>query len=241
MDHADYIAAVEREVELTAVALGAGPLDAPVPTCPAWTVADLAEHLGEFAGWWAAVLCEATGREKPPFTPASEAGADLGDWFRGIGGALVTELRTTQADTPAYTWIPDDQSAGFIARRCANELAVHRVDAESARGQPQPIDAALAADGIEEIFVMVPAWGNPPDGSGKTLHLHGTDRGDEWTIAMTPDGLDVRREHADADLTLSGAVSDLHLVLFGRPPLGTVERDGDEAVLAAWDREFHFG
>jgi hypothetical protein len=51
----------------------------------------------------------------------------------------------------------------------------------------------------------------------------------------------VRREHGPADLTLSGAVSDLELVFYDRPPIGPVERHGDEAVLDAWKQEFTFG
>jgi hypothetical protein len=49
-----------------------------------------------------------------------------------------------------------------------------------AAGDAQPVDAALAADGIDEVFVIVKAWGAPPDGSERPLHLHGTGRGDEW-------------------------------------------------------------
>ena len=73
------------------------------------------------------------------------------------------------------------------------------------------------------------------------MHLHGTDAENEWLIAMTPDGLDVRREHAKGDLALRGAVSDLELVLYDRPPIGDVERFGDESVLDAWYRVFKFG
>jgi hypothetical protein len=58
---------------------------------------------------------------------------------------------------------------------------------------------------------------------------------------MNPDGLDVRREHAKGDLALKGAVSDLELLLYDRPPLGEVERFGDESVLDAWYRVFKFG
>jgi len=56
-----------------------------------------------------------------------------------------------------------------------------------------------------------------------------------------PDGLQVRREHAQGDLALRGAVSDLELLLYDRPPIGPVERFGEQAVLNAWYRAFHFG
>ena len=107
-------------------------------------------------------------------------------------------------------------------------------------GSPERIEPALAADGIEEIFVMVDAWPASGRGNGETLHLHSTE-GDEWLIAMNPDGLDVRREHAKGDLAIRGAVSDLELLLYNRPPIGEVERFGDDAVLDTWYRVFKFG
>ena len=58
---------------------------------------------------------------------------------------------------------------------------------------------------------------------------------------MNPDGLEVTREHAKGDLALKGAVSDLELLLYDRPPIGEVERFGDEAALDAWYRVFKFG
>ena len=76
---------------------------------------------------------------------------------------------------------------------------------------------------------------------GETLHLHGTDRDDEWLLTLDPDGLRVERRHAKADLALRGAVSDLELLLYQRPTLGEVERLGDERVLDAWQRVFTFG
>ena len=100
----------------------------------------------------------------------------------------------------------------------------------------------MAADGIDEIFYMV---ANAPDrrgrGDGETLHLHGTDRGDEWLLTLDNDALQVERRHAKGDLALRGAVSDLELVLYQRPPLGDIERIGDESVLDAWHRFFTFG
>ena len=76
--------------------------------------------------------------------------------------------------------------------------------------------------------------------SGETLHLHATDSGDEWLLTLEPGRIEVAREHAKADLALRGAVSDLELVLYQRPPVAGVERFGDERVLDAWYREFKF-
>lgn len=238
MDYAAHVAAVERELASIDAALRAGPMDATVPTCPDWRLRDLAAHLGDFTALWTHLLCEATGRDKTPFS-AVPGDDEIPDWYQQLGADLLALLEATPADTEVWTWLPEDQSARFAARRCANELAVHRYDAQTISGTTEPIEAELAVDGIEEIFVMVGAR-DDHDGGGRSLHLHSTDRGDEWTIVMGSDGLDVRREHARADLALVGAVSDLELLLYQRPPIGPVERHGDGAALDAWYREFTF-
>ena len=240
MEYPEHVEAVVPETRALAAAFRRAAPDARVPSCPEWTVADLAEHVGGFSGFWAHVLCEGTGRPKRPF-PELQAGASLGDWYEEVAALLVAELRATPPDTAVWTWT-DDKSARFVGRRCAHELSVHRFDAQLAIDAPQPIDAAVAADGIDEIFYMVDAAADRAGrGEGETLHLHGTDRDHEWLLMLDPDGLQVERRHAKADLALRGAVSDLELLLYGRPTLGDVERLGDESVLAAWQRVFTFG
>ena len=239
MELAAHIDAVAREAVTLADALAAGPRDARVPSCPDWTVDDLAVHVGRFTGLWAHVLCEGTGRPKPP-APDPPAEGDLGEWYRALGDHLVEELRVTPPETEVWTWKPDDQTPAFIARRAAHELAVHRVDAELARGPHGPIEAALASDGIDEVLMLASIGDEPATGDGQSLHLHATDRDDEWLLALTPSGLEVERAHGKADLALRGAVSDLELLLYNRPPVGPVEHLGDDAALAAWHGAFAF-
>jgi len=244
VDYGEHRAAVERELDDFVRAVAAGPTDAPVPTCPGWGVAALVDHVGGFTGFWTHVLCEGTGRPLTPF-PARPPGEAMAGWFADVGSQLVQELAATPADQPVWTWHPDHQDAAFVARRAAHELAVHRFDAQAARGWPRPIDAALAADGIEEIFMMIDAFAARGDdtgrGDGERLVLHATDHGAAWLIRLTPRGLQVERGAAPGDLTLSGRVSDLELVLYGRPAIDHVERVGDPTVLDAWYRAFRFG
>jgi uncharacterized protein (TIGR03083 family) len=243
MDYGEHVKAAEAGVRTLVDGFERAAPDARVPTCPDWTVADLADHVGGVAGFWAHVVAEGNDREKPPM-PERNAGDPLAPWFSEIGTILTRELRNTAPGAPMWTWNPDDQSSNFIARRMAHELTVHGFDAQLAAGggPADAIDAAVAADGIDEIFLMVDA---APDragrGNGETLHLHGTDRGDEWLLHLEPDGLRVERTHAKGDLALRGAVADLELLLYQRPPLGDIERFGDDAVLDVWYRVFTFG
>ena len=245
MDHGDRADAVERELAALVAAVAAGPLDARVPTCPEFAVDDLAQHVGEFCGFWSHVLCEGTGRPKTPFTDGAGA-EDRVAWLEGLGESLVGELRATPPETEVWTWYPPDQSAAFVGRRCSHELSVHRVDAQLARGPADPVEAALAADGIDEIFVLLhsdraPGGTDHHDRQVQTLHLHGTDHEPaEWLITLGDDAVRVEREHAKGDLALKGAVSDLEMLLYQRPTAGTVERFGDESVLDAFHRVFTF-
>jgi uncharacterized protein (TIGR03083 family) len=239
MEYEDHVRAVRREADALVTALAAGPLDALVPSCPQWTVADLSEHVGTFAGWWAAVLAEGTGRPKRPGGMPAAVGERV-DWCAAVLDHLVGELEATPPDTEIWTWIVEDDRATFAARRAANELAIHRFDAQLARGTQQPIDAALAADGIDEIFVMVANRGAAPGGGGATFHLHATDVEAEWLVRLDADRVLVTHEHAKADAAVRGAVSDIELYLYRRPVVGEVDQFGGTAPFDAFYRAFEF-
>jgi predicted lipid carrier protein YhbT len=118
----------------------------------------------------------------------------------------------------------------------AHENAVHRWDAENAVGEPQPIDAELAHDGVDEILDV--AWrhqmrGPVTDFPTSTLHLHRTDGDGEWLLSAQDDCLVVSHEHAKGDAAARGSASDLALLVWGRRQ-PTLEVFGDEAVLDAW-------
>jgi uncharacterized protein (TIGR03083 family) len=262
VEHADRVTAIERELDDLLAAVAAGPLSTTVPTCPEWTVARLTSHVGWFCTRWRDHLRGggAEGRVRPQDVVAPEGpdGTDSPDaavaWLGGLRDELLAELRSTTADTPTWTWFPSDQTAGFVAVRCANELAIHRYDAQSARGTCAPIAPDLAVDGIEELMGPLATWAYRPGGveggvHGETLHLHGTDDPAatggadlhaEWLLRLEPDRLVVSREHAKGDLALRAGVSDLELLLYGRPTLGPVQRFGDEAILDLWYGAFRF-
>ena len=248
VDHSERIAAVEREGAALVGAVASGDPGAVVPTCPDYSLDDLAAHVGEFCAFYADVLCEGGGRPKRPFDP-DPGPRSRAAWLAPLVDHLVAELRASPPELPVWTWHPTDHSAAFVARRCANELAVHRVDAQLGAGlTPDPVEPALAADGIEEVFVLMAHAGTRTgdrqldgDRRGQTLHLHGTDHDPaEWLLTFASDGVRVERAHARGDLALRGAVSDLEMLLYQRPPVGPVEQIGDKAVLDLFHREFTF-
>jgi uncharacterized protein (TIGR03083 family) len=124
-------------------------------------------------------------------------------------------------------------TVGFWQRRQAHETAIHRWDAQLASGSPDPIDAELAIDGIDEVLTMIPMrpMGEPPTGEGETIQLRCTDRDAEWLVYLLPETITFEPGHAKADVAARASASDLLLLLWGRVPLDAVEVQGDAGVL----------
>ncbi|MFW0792601.1 maleylpyruvate isomerase family mycothiol-dependent enzyme [Gordonia sp. CPCC 205515] len=232
-----WLAAIEQE----SAVLAATPVDAlelPVPTCPGWTVHDLLGHVGAVHRW-AADKVDGTRLYRGYDGIAVPDGAEVIDWYVEGRDQLVVTLAGRDPDEPARTFVGEGTVA-FWYRRQAGELAMHRWDLESALrpGEQTPIDAVLAADGIDEwLEVFAPRFvgmgaGVPADLIGRTLHLHGTDVPDaEWFLEVTADGFAHRREHAKADAAVRGPVSDLTAMLWHRRSYKDLDVVGDDSVV----------
>jgi uncharacterized protein (TIGR03083 family) len=246
-----YLDALAGQSVLFANALHSADLQLRVPTCPDWTLHQLAEHLGRAHRWATAIV---TRRASAPLDPGAlgiaAAPGDpggLGTWLREGADELVDAIRAAGPQTPVWTW-GDDQSAGFWARRMTHETTVHRADAELALGRTFALEADLAADAISEWLsllssVQLARW-RPGlaalRGTGQILHLHSTDPGlgeaGEWIVRRTPSGPVWEPGHAKGDVAVRGAVVDLLLVLMRRipPSKAPITVLGDTAVLDHW-------
>jgi len=246
VDHSSLIAAVRIEAAALVFALEGGEMDDVVPTCEGWEVRDLAVHVGQFCGSWRGVLAEGTGHTTPPLPDPPDDGA-LVPWVTDACAGLVDQLDSTPPATPVKTWFGADRSAGFVARRSAHELAVHRYDAQAARGICAPITTELAADGIDEVLdVLVAIRETPAPGSDRVLSLRSSELGTEWAVTLGQDRVEVERRTQDqapaagSHLIVSGTTSDLELTLYHRPTLSPVDVHGDYTVLEEWHRRFTF-
>lgn len=240
MDRAAYLSSVQRDGAALAAAARLG-LEPAVDHCPGWTVRSVVEHLGMVHLWVRTMvqerMTERLARKDLP--PPSEDAGELVAWFEAGVDELVEVLSGVADDEPVWNWSLRPQVASFWPRRMAHETAVHRWDGERGLGRQQPIDGALAVDGIEEVFdTIVPRVLH--DGAdvslGGTLHLHCTDREGEWLVRLEGGRLDVTREHAKGDCAVRGTASDLELLLLNRPTRDAVEVFGDPAVLDAWSK-----
>jgi uncharacterized protein (TIGR03083 family) len=236
MEPDDYLDAITRESALLTDAAARAGLDAPVPTCPDWNVADLLGHLGRVQSW-ARLTVETRTAERIPWgdLPDPPPAAELPDWFREQGPALVATLAATDPATPVWTF-DDDGTARFWYRRQAHEVAVHRVDAQSAAGDVTPIDPPLAVDGVDEWLHLMPfRLSGPIAGRGETVHLHCTDVPEplsgEWLATLQGEAVSIERVHAKGDVAARATASDLDLFLWGRVPASDLEVFGSVALL----------
>lgn len=234
MESTDFLAATARDGEAFAEACEAAGLDAPVSSCPGWSVADLLWHLAEVHYFWRLIVAERRDTWEGYVEPTRPADDELLSFYRSGLAETLSVLRAVDPAQANWTW-SDDHTAGFVIRRMAHETAVHCCDAQLAAGLPAAVEAHLASDGIDEFlhhFVGGPAGAPPVGGS---VHLHCTDVEGEWTL-RPKDGDDepftVTREHAKGDCALRGSANDLLMALWRRAPLSTVDVVGDAAVAA---------
>jgi uncharacterized protein (TIGR03083 family) len=236
----------EQAQAMRAAAVLAGP-DAPVLTCPEWTVRDLVAHLARVHGWAGRALLadpdgEAPDRETPP-----DSWDELLPWWDERRDALLRMLREHGPDSPAWVFAKSQvpSTADFWARRQAHETAIHRLDAEHAASGSAGVDAVptlvfdseFAADGIDEALrLLVPRRlkGEPATLTGTVL-FHAADAGQAWLAELLPggDGLAVTAAEPgmDVDGSVVGTADAVYRAVWQRP--STAIRGGDQNVITA--------
>ena len=244
MNHDDYIATLKSDAAAFVDAARAVDFDAQVPSCPEWTARDLVRHMGGHHRWVRGNLDRTPEDGMQPvgdYEPAPE-GAGVADWVAAGAAALADRLGEVGSEQRCWTWVPEQSTTGFWARRTTNETAVHRWDLQNTAGIPTPIDAALAVDGIDEhlSIVRLGYLGGAPTGAGETVHLHATDAPGEWLVRLEADGMHVTSEHAKGAVAVRGPASDLLLVVHHRAPASTVDVFGDDQLLARWLEKTRF-
>ena len=222
-----------------------------VPTCPAWTLAQLTAHVG-FGHRWAAVIVERRATTPVPHDQADDLQAPAGAeersrWLLAGARRLADAVRQAGPQTAVWTWA-EDKTAGFWLRRITHDTLVHRLDAELSVGRTVSLAPDLAADSISDLldmFSILPRIDDFPAlaqlrGSGQTLHFQATDPGldatGEWLARRTPSGVEWKHGHGRGDAGLRGRALDLLLVLSRRAPLdgSQVHALGDPQLLAHW-------
>jgi uncharacterized protein (TIGR03083 family) len=242
-----WYAEIEASTEILAGIVHGADLTRPVPTCPDWTLRQLATHVGR-AHRWAAEIASTRSAEFIPFRQVPDGRipddpALHAPWLRA-GAARVIQAVTEAGSDPVWTF-GGLRPASFWARRMAHETAVHRADAEIAVGRQPELEPDLAVDAIDEWLSFmsgVVAEDQRADAlpDGAVLHVHATDEGldgaGEWLVRREGSEVKVQPGHGKGDVALRGPASRLLLVLLRRLPPDDpqVQVLGDPALLTGW-------
>ncbi len=239
--------AITTQSRQLAEAVASADLEVQVPSCPEWSVRDLAHHIGQVQTYWAANVRKRDGdvgwETVMYLFPPDE---DLVAWLHDCTETLVANLRDSGPDAPCWAWWPGPHTAGAVGRHQAQEAAVHRWDAqlaarsaaaaEEARAtlptDPAPLPADLAEDGVPEFIEIL--IGRDADALPGTVTLAATDTGRHWQVSGSEGGANESRASASKSrkAELRATASELVLMLYRRLPVPDSDVDGDPILVA---------
>lgn len=250
----ELLALIEERSAVFSAVMQSADLGVQVPTCPGWTLLDLARHLGGGQRRWAGIV-NAGPEGAAPAQSSSEIGKAapaareaLLEWLSGSTQELLKALIEAGPNRRCWTWWGHSESpetSGAVGRHQVHEVAVHTYDAQLAVGAAQPVPAEIAVDGVEEFNVTcgttTDAWPYDP----ALVDIHAAE-GPSWRVTLSLEGSSVSRLSAPetgsaaavADAFVRGSASELVLMFYGRIPLESVELGGDITVLTSlreWD------
>ena len=215
--------------------------DAPVPTCPGWTVRHLLAHQGMVHRWATSVIrgydvdADAVERE-------GMETRDLLTWLDAGAKNLLQALSEAPDDLDVFFFLHDAPPAKVAwARRQCHETTMHAVDARSAVLGRKPsagdtwIRPRLAVDGIDELLggFLPRRSSRLRSPSPRTVLVEATDTGDTWSLAVSENPVVTTRGRASSpDSVVSGTAVQLYLGLWNRGE----EIACDDEFLDEWRR-----
>ncbi|MDX6371610.1 MAG: hypothetical protein QOD98_598 [Nocardioidaceae bacterium] len=208
-------------------------LEAPVPTCPDWTVLDLVAHQGMVHRWAAALLRgeRPSDEEVAAYETSGRDSEHPLAWLAAGASALSEAVNGAPEDLEALVFLNDAPPAReFWARRQCHETTMHAVDALAASlgRPPRPdevwIDPELAGDGIDELLggFLTRSRSRLRCDADAMLVVCPEDLADWWEVSMGPRPAVTSRHTAarlpsdDADWELTGTAVELYLRLWNR-------------------------
>jgi uncharacterized protein (TIGR03083 family) len=241
----EHIAVIESSGRRMVAAAEAAGLEAPVPTCPGWSVATLLAHQTMVHRWATANVTGADPEAVPSEDEIERAVDDLpGHYREGLSG-LCRALRDAPDDLEATTFLNDaPPPRAFWARRQAHETTIHLADALAADlGRlPGPDDLgvapAVAVDGVDELLRGFFTRGRSKlyDGTAYVVDVVAGDTGHRWTLhigpSLTVEPAGERAGGESAAATITGTAADLYLAFWNRG--AGVEATGRTDLLERW-------
>lgn len=241
-------AITEHTRRLAEAASAAGPRT-PVPTTPAWTVADLVTHVGGTQHWTAEIMERRVTDFADLPAQSPQAPADPGawaGWLEESAQRVVTAFADDALAAPVLNAAGDDrQGSLFWLLNVLNEAVVHGADGALAAGRAPEVAADVAAALVDHHLAMLvsPTWAmarpesaSALQGTGQTLQWRADDTGDAWQVERRPAGAVWRAGTGPADATVTGPAGPLLLALTRRLPVADagLQVDGDAALVRHW-------
>jgi uncharacterized protein (TIGR03083 family) len=239
MDIDQEVARIRAEGESLARAAETGPFDARVPGCPDWDVEALVRHIGDVHRWAATIVRDRVQQRLQRDFEGPSGREALLAWYRDGCEALIDTLRAGSPDDAFWFWGPAPNALAFWARRQANETAVHRCDAEAARGPITSLVTLDAVDAIDEWFGLAVRFAKTPEGNGRILRLVATDAAATWNVILG-ERLEITSDRGRGHCELRGAASDLYLWSMNRRGTEGITVSGDDTLLQVWADNVRF-
>ena len=241
MNHLEDCDALEVEIDRFARVYEVTNDAAMVPSCPLWSVHDLAEHLGHVHRW-AEHIVRVRAKERVPSSEMDfTRGPVSAPWIRSGGESLLATLRSGNPEEAMWAW-GADQHLRFWSRRALHETFVHRIDLELALGRTPVVDPLVASDAIDEFLVNLKSAGDfSPDvreirGGNELIRIAATDVAGSWTIQLLDRGFRLVESTQTPHVELTGSAKELLMVLYRRQAIAEVDVavNGDRTLIDYW-------
>jgi uncharacterized protein (TIGR03083 family) len=242
MEIAEHVEQIRIETQRVVDRLTVAGFDATVPTCPGWTLRDLATHVG-MAHRWASAIIERRAQGRTDVSPI-EARGDvppddrMAEWLIAGQAHLAAVIAATPPDADFWRFMRNAPSSlAFWARRQAHETAIHRVDAELAGDPvaPASLPPAFATDGVDELLLGFAPRFRPTDISPATIQLRASDVDRGWMVTLGEGAIAVTDTiDGPADLRIEAPINELYLLLWNRTAVEGSNLHGDPAALDSW-------
>ena len=241
MDHLECCDALAIEIGRFANVMSTMARDEEIPSCPGWSVVDLAEHLGLIHRWAEELVRKRAPERIPRVASLENRDVVRPEWIEDGGRQLVTTLLGADPQDEMWAW-GRDQHVRFWSRRQLHETLVHRMDLELAAQRSPRAETPVVIDAIDEFLCNFEndAKKSPGRsslrGNGEKLAFRPSDSQTMWLITFDEDGFRVSNDEADFDAELTGTSVDLLLVILGRRGVGEgpVELNGDRRIVDLW-------
>ncbi len=242
MQTEQFLSELQLQGELLAHAAGYAELQAQVPSCPGWTIADVLAHTMTVHRRVRWILA---GNDPDDFSYQRPEVALLESEYRLGLLELIAAIRDAPETLEVYTPWPAGPARQFWARRQAHETAIHRIDVELAVGYGVTgFEPEFAADGVDELLVGMAQFAFATAGvdRAQTVALTPLDANVSWTVRLRPEKVTVSHGADDhADLNVFGLASDLYRWVWNRAGDDEITLRGDLTLADRWHQGLRVG